>query len=135
MRKGLLMNLSLSVPGAAVLAACAGIAAWLMRLSPGSTPLFITSLRIYAIAVPFESANHVILRSFYSLKNTGWPALSSALSCASAVATGTLLLASYGIFALAWAYVVGQVSQTVLLSLSFAMHQHRGGTASLTRAS
>lgn len=125
MRKGLLMNLALSIPGALALAACAGIAAWLMRLSPESAPVFIASLLIYAVAVPFESVNHVILRSFYALKNTGWPALSSAVSCLAAVTTGTLLLSGLGIFALAWAYVIGQVSQTLLLLLSFLVRTKR----------
>jgi peptidoglycan biosynthesis protein MviN/MurJ (putative lipid II flippase) len=131
MRKGLLMNIALSIPGSIALAACAGVGAWLMRLSPTSAPVFIISLRIYAIAVTFESVNHVILRSFYSMKNTGWPALTSAASSGSAVLAGTLLLPQYGIYALAWAYVIGQVSQTILLSSAFFYLQRGKGKFSV----
>ena len=122
MRKGLLMNLALSVPGSIALAICAGIAAWMMRLHPPASQTFVIALWIYALAVPFESVNHMMLRTFYALKNTGWPALTSSVSCIAAVATGTFLLPSLGIYALAWAYVVGQVSQTILLALTFRMN-------------
>ncbi len=115
LRKGIVMNLALAIPGAVCLAACAGIAAWMMRLDGAVASMFIRSLLIYAIAVPFESLNHVMLRSFYSLKNTGWPAVTSVMSCIAAVVSGTLLLPMIGLYALAVAYVVGQVVQTVLL--------------------
>lgn len=117
-RKSILFNLSLAIPGALVLALSTGIAAWLMHLSGLSAALFTTSLLIYALAVPFESTNHIILRSFYALKNTLFPAISSGISCCVAVIAGTLLVPTYGILALPCAYVIAQVSQTLLLSLS-----------------
>lgn len=119
LKKGILFNLSLAIPGGIALALCAGIAAWLMRLDASIVPTFTTSLLIYAIAVPFESTNHILLRSFYALKNTGWPALTSALSCIAAVTTGTMLVPVMGVYALAVAYVTAQVCQTVLLSAAF----------------
>ncbi|MDD5055388.1 MAG: lipid II flippase MurJ [Candidatus Peribacteraceae bacterium] len=130
MKKGILMNLALSIPGAVCLAVCAGIAAWLMRLDASVTPMFISSLLIYAVAVPFESLNHIILRSFYSLKNTGWPAVTSVVSCIVAVGTGTVLLPSLGLYALAIAFVGGQVVQTVLLSIALKalLRQRIGGS-------
>jgi peptidoglycan biosynthesis protein MviN/MurJ (putative lipid II flippase) len=118
LKKGIIMNLALAIPGTVGLVACAGIAAWLMRLDASVTPMFISSLLIYAIAVPFESLNHIILRSFYSLKNTGWPAVTSVVSCISAVGIGTVLLPSLGLYALAVAFVAGQIVQTVLLSMA-----------------
>lgn len=118
LKKGILMNLTLAIPGAFALAACAGIAAWMMRLDASVTPMFIGSLLIYAVAVPFESLNHIILRSFYSLKNTGWPAVTSVVSCIVAVGVGTLLLPTLGLYALAVAFVSGQVAQTILLSMA-----------------
>lgn len=122
MRKALLFNLSLAIPGMIALALCSGIAAWLMRLDVSVAPTFIKALLIYAVAVPFESTNHIILRSFYALKNTGWPALTSAVSCIAAVTVGTLLVPSVGVYALAIAYVTAQVSQTILLSGAFFAH-------------
>lgn len=130
-RKSILFNLSLAVPGAALLAACSVIAAWLMSLEGVTAAMFIRALLIYAIAVPFESTNHIILRSFYSLKNTLWPAISSVLSCFTAVTAGTLLVPKIGVYALAVAYVTAQVCQTILLGSSFMhMVRRRGLTLS-----
>lgn len=126
-RKSITFNLSLAVPGALVLAACAGIAAWLMNLEGATAAMFMNALFIYAVAVPFESTNHVILRSFYALKNTGFPALSSGVSCIAAVTAGTLLVPRIGVYALAAAYVTAQVCQTVLLGSSFRLMLRRRG--------
>jgi peptidoglycan biosynthesis protein MviN/MurJ (putative lipid II flippase) len=118
-QKSITYNLLLAIPGAVGLALCSNIAAWLMHLQPPVSGIFIKALLIYSIAVPFESTNHIILRSFYALKNTGWPALSSVTSGAVAVSTGFALIDSLGVYALAVAYIVGQISQTILLGLAF----------------
>lgn len=131
LKKSILFNLSLAIPGAIALAICSHIAAWLMHLEGETASMFIKALLIYAVAVPFESTNHIVLRSFYSLKNTFWPAVSSAVSCVVAVTAGTLLIPTSGVYALACAYVIAQVSQTVLLSFSFRhMAAKRGLTLS-----
>ncbi len=122
MRKAITFNLWLALPGTVALVLCSGIAAWLMRLDASIAPTFINALLIYALAVPFESTNHIILRSFYALKNTGWPALTSAVSCFAAVTAGTLLVPSLGVYALAVAYVTAQACQTVFLSFAFRRH-------------
>lgn len=126
-KKSLLFNLALAVPGAVCLALLSHVAAWLMQLGPTVSGTFIQSLLIYALAIPFESTNHIILRTFYALKNTGWPALSSVASGAAAVTTGTILLPSLGIYALAVAYVTGQICQTICLgtALTGLMHKRR----------
>jgi peptidoglycan biosynthesis protein MviN/MurJ (putative lipid II flippase) len=54
-RKSLIFNLALALPGAACLALCSSVAAWLMQLGPSVAGTFITSLLIYCLAVPFES--------------------------------------------------------------------------------
>ncbi len=117
-RQGITFNLVLALPGAIALAMLAGLAAWILQLGPSSVPLFTDSLLIYCIAIPFESSNHIMLRSFYAFKNTLFPALSSIISCAIAVTAGTMLLANFGVFALAIAYVIAQVSQSVFLGSS-----------------
>lgn len=117
-RHGIFVNLTVAVPGAVVLALMTGTAAWLLHLNASIVPIFTSSLLLYCIAIPFESSNHIILRSFYALKNTLWPAMSSVVSCTIAVSAGTLLLPAYGIYALAFAYVVAQVSQTIFLGSS-----------------
>ncbi len=117
-RSGILFNLSLAFPGAITLAVLNGLAAWLLHLDASVSTIFSHALWIYCIAIPFESTNHIILRSFYALKNTLYPAISSAVSCTIAVTAGTLLIPSLGVYALAVAYVIAQVSQTLFLGLS-----------------
>jgi peptidoglycan biosynthesis protein MviN/MurJ (putative lipid II flippase) len=136
MKKGILYNLSLAIPGAFALAAMSSVAAWIMHLDQSVAPMFIRALLIYCIAVPFESTNHIMLRSFYALKNTGWPAASSACSCAVAVICGTLLVPSLGVYALAVAYVVAQVCQTLFLgtALTAELRKHGGTTIDTSAA-
>ncbi len=118
---GTIFNLSLSIPGAIALAALASVAAWLLHLQGLTQILFIHALWMYCIAIPFESVNHMFLRSFYSLKNTLYPAVSSAVSCTLAITAGTLLVPHYGVFALAIAYVVAQAAQTIFLGSSLSL--------------
>lgn len=120
-RKGLLLNVSLSLFGAVVLAMATPLAAWLMNLQGEAFFLFRSALLIYAVAVPFESTNHIILRAFYAFKNTMIPALSSVVSCFIAVTTGTMLVQVIGVLGLAVAYVVAQVFQTVFLGSALAV--------------
>jgi peptidoglycan biosynthesis protein MviN/MurJ (putative lipid II flippase) len=124
-RKGIFFNLSLAIPGGIALAALTPVAAWIMRLHGPTSVMFSQSLLLYALAVPFESTNHIILRSFYALKNTSVPALSSAVSCAFAIVIGTWLVGSIGVYALAVAYVTAQLSQTVLLGTALARYVRR----------
>lgn len=113
--KGILYNLTIAIPGAAALSICAPLAVWLLHLQGTAAQLFSMALVIYSVSVPFESTNHILLRAFYSLKNTLWPAFSSALSCTIAVTAGYLLIDKIGVFALAVAYVVAQMAQTTFL--------------------
>lgn len=129
-RKGITFNLSLAIPGAIALALLTPVAAWIMRLSGPTSIMFSQSLLIYALAVPFESTNHIILRSFYALKNTSVPAMSSAVSCALAIIVGSWLVGSIGVYALAVAYVTAQISQTVLLGTALASTVRRRTIAS-----
>lgn len=117
-RKAIVMNAALTIPGAFALALLAGIPARLLHLHPPVSGIFTAALIIYAIAVPFESTNHILLRSFYSMKNTGWPALTTALSSGLGIIAAYLLVSSMGIYALAVGYVTAQVSQTLLLGIA-----------------
>lgn len=118
LKRGVLYNLALSVPGAFALALLAGVGAWLMHLSPPVSDVFITALWIYALAVPFECVNHMLLRSFYARKNTAYPAVSSVLSCIVAVSAAAYFVPTYGVYALALAFVVSQIVQTSFLGVS-----------------
>lgn len=130
LKKGVIFNLILSIPGAIMLALLAPLAGWLMHIHGSALPIFLQALVIYAIAVPFESVNHIILRTFYAMKNTGTPAVSTAISSGLAITAGTLLVPTYGVYALAVAYVVAQVSQTILLGSTLTQTLRRRSTAS-----
>ncbi len=122
---GMMVNLTLAIPGALCLAVCAPVAVWLLHLEGETARLFTTALWIYSVAVPFESTNHILLRAFYSLKNTLWPAISSVVSCTIAVTTGYLLIGSLGLYSLAVAYIVAQIAQATFLGLMLVRLMHR----------
>lgn len=118
LKRGVLYNTALSIPGAIALALLAGVGAWLIRLGPETVPFFVTALGIYAIAVPFECVNHMMLRSFYAMKNTTLPAVSSVLSLLVAVPVASYFIDSLGVYSLAIAFVGSQIVQTAFLGIA-----------------
>ncbi len=116
-RKGTIYNLLITVPGAIFLAIFAFIPAWMLQLSPSVRGIFVSLLAVYAISIPFESITHLLLRAFYSLKNTGVPAFTSVVSALAAIIAGYTLVPTLGVYALAIGYCVGQIVQLVLLAV------------------
>ena len=116
LRKGILILLVLTIPGAVALAVLAPLAAWLVHLSH-VLPVFAACLSLYALSIPFESINHLLLRSFYSLKHTVTPAIFSVINGTVAIATATLLAPQYGVYSLAIGFTVGQIVQLIGLSV------------------
>lgn len=117
MRKGVFMNLLLTVPGSLALALLAAIPAWLLHLHGPARETFMLVLAVYSISIPFESINHLLLRAFYALKNTTVPAITSVVSTVIAISSGYLLVNGLGIIALPVAYTVGQIMQCVQLAV------------------
>lgn len=115
LRKGILLTLALSVPSAIALGVLAAVPAWLLALQSPVRELFIAALIVYCLSIPFESLNHLVLRTFYALKNTSLPALSSFCSVAAAVIAVFTLKDAYGLFALPAAFTIGQAVQLTLL--------------------
>ncbi len=118
-------NLLLTLPGAAAVMLLPQVAAWLLHLDPQSGETFMQSLVIYAVAIPFESANHLLLRSFYALKNTAIPACSSICSAIVGVSVAYVSIGTVGIFSLAMGYVALQISQTILLGALLTLRMRR----------
>jgi putative peptidoglycan lipid II flippase len=116
LKKGITSVLALTIPGAVVLVLAAPIAARLVHLQD-VLPVFGTALLIYAIAIPFESLNHLLLRSFYALHRTTSPAVFSVLNGITAIVTSWLLVPSMGVYALAAGFTAGQVLQLAGLSV------------------
>lgn len=124
-RKGTIYNIFLTVPGAIGLALFAFIPAWLLHLESPVKEVFVVTLVIYAISIPFESINHLLLRGFYALKNTRIPAVTSVLSATFAIFTAYWFKDQLGIYALAAGYTVGQIVQLVLLWITLPMSAKR----------
>ncbi len=116
LRKGILTVLALTIPGAVVLVFMAPVAAYLVHLQD-VLPVFGMALLVYAIAIPFESLNHLLLRSFYALHRTTTPAVFSVLNGVTAIVVSWLLVPALGVYALAAGFTVGQVVQLVGLSV------------------
>ena len=116
LRKGVLILLILTIPGAACLAALAPVAAWLVHLQH-VLPVFTVCLALYALSIPFESINHLLLRSFYALKHTVTPAFFSIFNGVAAIAIAALLAPHYGVYSLALGFTAGQIIELIGLSV------------------
>lgn len=116
LKKSILMMLVITIPGAITLYFMAPVAAWLVHVQH-VLPVFSLSLLLYAISIPFESINHLLLRSFYALKHTLTPAILSVVNGLVAVAVAWYFAKIIGVYALALGFTVGQVVQLIGLSL------------------
>jgi len=67
----------------------------------------------YAISIPFESINHLLLRSFYALKHTVTPAAMSVLNGAVAIACAWILAPRFGVYSLALGFALGQIVEMI----------------------
>ena len=125
LRRSIVMNLALSLPGAVCIGLAAPLIAWFMHIDPSAKSTFMNALILYCVSIPFESTNHVILRGFYARKHTTIPAVSSVLSSAFAVLSGYGFAAKLGMMTLPLAYGVGQVSQSTFLSIGHMLFEQR----------
>src|SRR3990167_8260840 len=116
LRKGSLILLGMTIPGAIALYYLAPVAADLVNLE-SELALFSVALGIYAISIPFESLNHLLLRAFYAVKDTLVPAGLSALNGIVAIAIALILAPRYGVLSLAAAFTVGQIIQLIGLGI------------------
>lgn len=117
LRKSAAVILLLTIPCALILVAMAPVAARLVHLTPVFRA-FQIALLIYAISIPFESLNHLLLRSYYALCHTARPAIFNVLNGISAIAVSWLLLDKYGVYALPIGFTVGQIVQVIGLALT-----------------
>jgi len=121
LRKGVAVLLLLTLPGALILGMLAPVAARLVNIQH-VLPVFQLCLILYAISIPFESINHLLLRSFYALKHTATPAVFSVLNGAIAIALSWYLAPQFGVYALALGFSAGQVVELLGLA-SILPHQ------------
>lgn len=116
LRKGIFFMLLLTIPGAVALVFIAPIAAKLVSLSH-VLPVFTLCLTAYAVSIPFESINHLLLRAFYATKHTVTPAIFSVSNGLVAIAVAWLLAPDIGVLAIPIGFTTGQVLQMIGLGL------------------
>jgi putative peptidoglycan lipid II flippase len=116
LKKGLQMLILLTIPGAIALVILSPIAARLVHLQH-VFDIFNLCLILYAISIPFESVNHLLLRSFYALHRTTMPAIFNVLNGTTAIVASWMLAPQYGIYALAIGFTMGQVAQMIGLGI------------------
>ena len=116
LQKGTVVIVSLTIPGAILLVLVTPIAAQLVSLTH-VLPVFSVCIALYAISIPFESMNHLLLRSFYALKHTITPAIFSVMNGAIAIGITWYLSPRYGVYSLALGFTAGQLFQLIGLGL------------------
>ncbi len=115
LRKGVGLILLLTIPGAIALVFLAPVAVRLVHLEQ-VFDVFQTALLLYALSIPFESVNHLLLRSFYALQKTGIPAFFNVLNGVTAIAVSWFLVPRFGVYALAIGFTAGQIVQLIGLA-------------------
>ena len=114
LRKGVLLALGLTIPAAIALVFLAPLAAWIVHLTePTVVKTFVVALGLYAISVPFESLNHLLLRASYATKHTITPAVLSVINGVIAITAAWVYGPVYGVYALALGFAVGQIVQVL----------------------
>jgi len=119
--KGIFMIVGLTIPAAVVLVAATPIAVRLVNLET-VYGAFSAALLVYAFSIPFESLNHLVLRSYYALHVTALPAVMSVINGGLAIAAAWMLAPTIGIQAIPAGFLIGQVVSLVglLAFLPFA---------------
>jgi putative peptidoglycan lipid II flippase len=84
-------------------------------------------LAVFALAVPFEAASHLLSRAVYSTRNTILPVAASLIGLGVTVAVVLLLAPRIGIVALPLGFVAGQATEVVLLVGAFAVRLRHVG--------
>lgn len=116
LRKALGAALFLTLLCAIGLVVLAPLAASLVQLQHVYR-VFRLTLVLYALSIPLESLNHLLLRAYYALKDTLRPALTTVMGGVVAIALALLLAPRFGVFALAMGFTGGQLALTVGLVL------------------
>jgi putative peptidoglycan lipid II flippase len=107
LRKGLYTMFALTIPASLALIIASPIAAYIIGL-PGST-IFMLTMAAYTLSIPFESANHLVTRAYYSAKHSIIPSLSTVLIGVISIAITMFTIDSIGIFALPLGFATAQI--------------------------
>ncbi len=120
-RKGVMMIVLLTIPAAIALIFVTPVAAKLVNLESVYVS-FAAALLVYAVSIPFESLNHLILRSYYALHVTALPAVFSVVNGGLAITAAWILAPKFGVQAIPFGFLLGQAISLagLMLLLPFA---------------
>jgi putative peptidoglycan lipid II flippase len=86
-------------------------------------------LVVFALAVPFEAASHLLSRAVYSTRNTILPVAASLIGLGVTVGTVLVLAPELDMVALPLGFVTGQATEVALLLAAFAVRVRSVGSA------
>lgn len=107
LRWGITTLLIVTIPGSIILVLLSPIVAKIMGIQ--AVAVFSSALLVYAISIPFESMNHLLLRAFYATKQTLIPASIAVLNALVAVGLASMFIAAMGVRSLGLGYTAGQI--------------------------
>ena len=85
-------------------------------------------LVVFALAVPFEAASHLLSRAVYSTRNTILPVAASLIGLGVTVGTVLVLAPELDMVALPLGFVTGQATEVALLLAAFAVRVRSVGS-------
>ena len=85
------------------------------RFTPEAVKTTATLLALFSLSIPSESLLHLLVRSFYAMKDTWTPILISIPGLIFIIGLSFLLSGILGIYALPLSYSIGSISEAVIL--------------------
>ncbi len=110
--------LAITIPGSIILVVLAPFVAKVMGIQ--AIALFSSALLVYAVSIPFESMNHLMLRAYYATKQTLIPALATVGGAIVAIAVSHSFADRFSIQSIGLGFAAGQITILILLTLQFA---------------
>lgn len=110
------------------------------RFTPEAISLTASVLMVYCLSIPLESIMHLLARAHYALKHTLAPSAIHILSILIIMASTSLLLDRYALFAIPISFAIGLTVQVTLLSISLRWlykkrQQHFSGLSGIVHSS
>ncbi len=109
--------LAITLPGSVALVLLAPFVAKAMGIQALS--LFSSALLVYAVSIPFESMNHLLLRAYYATKRTLVPALATVAGAIVAISVSHAFADRLSVQSIGLGFAIGQVTVLTVLAVCF----------------
>jgi murein biosynthesis integral membrane protein MurJ len=115
--------LAITVPGSIALVLLAPYVARAMSIE--DIVLFSSALLVYAVSIPFESMNHLMLRAYYATKQTLIPAVATVAGAIAAIGVSSAFSGRLSIQSIGLGFTAGQITVLLILAACFASVRKR----------